>query len=87
MKGREEVKKYKIKVKKPILTYFKTPIKCPYCGNEEEFYEVIENAAFYIHYFQKADGTLEPLEEEVEVIGPIKLFCAVCRNEMTDFKK
>ncbi len=86
-KGREEGRIHKIKVKKPFLMNFKQTIKCPYCGNSEEFYEVVENATFYIHYFQKPDGTLEPLEEEVEVLGPARLFCAQCHAELTHLRR
>ncbi len=86
-KSREEGKRHRIKIKKPVLIGIKQAIKCPYCGNSEEFYEVIENATFYIHYFQKPDGSLEPLDEEVEVLGPVKLFCANCHAELTYLKK
>ncbi len=78
---------HKIRVKKafPYLTKEKT--LCPYCGNEEEFYEVIENATFYVHYIQTEEGKLEAVEEEAEVVGPVKFYCGVCHADLTYLKK
>lgn len=80
-------KVHKIRVKKPFPLLTKEKIYCPFCGNEEEFYEIIENATFYIHYVQTAEGTLEPIEQEAEVMGPVKFFCGVCNSDLTLLKK
>jgi len=81
------VRTHKIRIKKPFSIEYKEKIVCPYCNNSEEFYEVIENAAILISYIQSSDGTLEPIEEEVEVLGPVKFFCGVCNADLTQFKK
>ncbi|MCS7199770.1 MAG: hypothetical protein N2327_04340 [Caldimicrobium sp.] len=78
---------HQIKVKKPLYFSHREKLSCPYCGNSEEFYEIIENANFYIHYIQTSEGTLEPIEEEAELMGPIKFFCASCHSDLSFLKK
>ncbi len=80
-------KTHKIKVKKPLYIPHKEKITCPYCGNHEDFYEIIENATFYIHYLQTEEGALEPVEEEVEILGPLKFFCGSCNADLSFLKK
>ncbi|MCD6489104.1 MAG: hypothetical protein J7K20_00010 [Thermodesulfobacterium sp.] len=80
------VRTHKIKIKKPFSIEYKQKIVCPYCNNSEDFYEVIENATFLISYIQNADGTLEPIEEEIEVLGPVKFFCGICNADLTQIK-
>lgn len=74
---------HKITVKKPFPIKYREKIVCPYCKNSEEFYELIENATFIIHYFQNENGTLETLEEEVEILGPIRFFCGNCHADLS----
>lgn len=78
---------HKIKIKKPFSIEYKEKIICPYCNNKEEFYEVVENATFFISYIQNPDGTLEPIEEEVEIMGPVKFFCGICNADLTKLRK
>ena len=77
------IRKHQIKIKKPFKLNYKEKIVCPYCNNSEEFYEVIENATFLIYYVQNPDGTLEPIEEETEILGPVKFFCGNCHADLT----
>lgn len=86
-KGISQVKTHKIKIRKPFLLPRKEKIICPFCGNTEEFYEIVENATFYIYYMQTENGTLEPLEEEAEVLGPVRFYCGVCHSDITHLKK
>jgi len=86
-KGYTFSKKHQIRVKKPFLLPKREKIICPFCGNTEEFYEIIENATFYVYYLQTENGNLEPLEEEAEVLGPVKFYCGVCHSDLTHLKK
>jgi len=86
-KGTTTTKTHKIEVKKPFIIQRKERIVCPFCGNSEEFYEIIENATFYIHYIQTENGALEPLEEDSDVLGPIRFFCGVCHADLTHLRK
>ncbi len=86
-KNLSSVRIHKIRIKKPFSIEYKEKIVCPYCNNSEDFYEVIENATFVITYIQNADGTLEPIEEDVEILGPVKFFCGVCNADLTQLKK
>lgn len=78
---------HKIKIKKPFSIKYREKIVCPYCQNSEDFYEIIENATFFISYIQNYEGLLEPVEEEVEILGPVKFFCGVCNADLTQLKK
>ncbi len=80
-------KTHQIRVKKPFLLPRGEKIVCPFCGNSEEFYDIIENATFYVHYLQTEEGHLEPVEEEAEVLGPIKFYCGSCHADLTYLKK
>lgn len=80
-------KTHKVRVKKPLYFPQKEKLVCPFCGNSEEFYEIIENATFYIHYIQTDDGLLEPVEEEAEVLGPVKFYCGACHSDLSFLKK
>ncbi|MGC9109489.1 MAG: hypothetical protein ACP5HI_04495 [Caldimicrobium sp.] len=86
-KGISHGKTHKIRIRKPFLLPKKEKIVCPFCGNNEEFYEIVENATFYIYYMQTEMGTLEPLEEEAEVLGPVRFYCGVCHSDITHLKK
>ncbi len=77
---------HKIKVRKPFKFSYKEKLVCPYCNNSEDFYEIIENANFFVYYLQNEDGELEPIDEEVEVIGPVKFFCGRCHADLTALK-
>ncbi len=83
---RTSIRTHKIKISKPFKIKYKEKIVCPYCNNSEDFYEVVENATFIVHYFQGEDGSLEPVEEEVEVMGPVKFYCANCHADLTHLK-
>ncbi len=85
-KNFSSVRTHKIRVKKPFSIKYREKIVCPFCNNSEDFYEVIENATFVITYIQNSDGTLEPIEEDVEVLGPVKFFCGVCNADLTELK-
>ncbi len=78
---------HKIKIKKPFKLNYKERIVCPYCNNSEDFYEVIENATFIVYYIQNPDGTLEAIEEESEILGPVKFFCGNCHADLTMLRK
>ncbi|WP_022856092.1 hypothetical protein [Thermodesulfobacterium thermophilum] len=79
-------RKHSIKIKKPFKILYREKIVCPNCQNSEDFYEVIENATIFVYYLQNEDGSLEALEEEIEVLGPVKFFCANCNTELTQMR-
>lgn len=81
------VRTHKIKIKKPFKLSYTEKLVCPFCKNSEDFFEIIENATIIIYYLQNEEGNLETLEEEVEVLGPIKFFCGNCNADLTELKK
>jgi len=60
-------------------------IVCPECGNDEEFYEVAENAIITTLYIQNSDGSFTPQEDTSQILGNIKLICGQCNEDLTMF--
>ena len=87
MEERAKNSAYRIKVRKPFKVSVFEKVVCPYCKNQDEFYEVVENVALYVHYLQTEDGRLEPIEEELELYGPTKFYCGKCHADLTFFRK
>lgn len=60
-------------------------IVCPECGNDEDFYEIAENATLTTLYTQNKDGSFTPLEDNSQVFGEIKLICGQCQKDLSMF--
>lgn len=60
-------------------------IACPECGNNEDFYEVAENATITTLYTQNDDGSFTPEENISQVLGEIKLICGQCQRDLSVF--
>ena len=60
-------------------------IKCPECGNEHDFIEVIENEIITNHYIQNSDGSFSLEEQSSQSVGTSKLFCGVCEEDLSGF--
>ena len=60
-------------------------ISCPECGNDEEFYEIAENAIITTGYSQNDDGSFTPEEENSKILGDIKLICGQCGKDLSMF--
>lgn len=58
---------------------------CHNCGNEYDFLEIAENVTVTSHYLQNDDGSFTPEESETEILGEVKLYCAVCETDLTRF--
>ncbi len=80
------VRKHTIVARKPVTVMIREKLVCPYCGNQEEFYEVIENASLIINYLQNEDGTFVSLGEDMEVAGPARFFCGKCHADLSRMK-
>ena len=55
------------------------------CGNDEDFYEIAENATLTTLYTQNKDGSFTALEDNSQVHGEIKLICAQCQKNLSMF--
>ncbi len=60
-------------------------LTCPRCGNTEEFVEVAANVQVTNHYRQNRDGSFSVVRSETEINGEVKLFCARCSTDLSDF--
>lgn len=60
-------------------------ISCPSCGNDEDFIEVAENVVITTHYIQNHDGSFTPEEDSSQILGPVRLICGECEEDLTSF--
>ncbi len=60
-------------------------ISCPSCGNDEDFIEVAENVIITTHYIQNPDGSFIPEEDNSQILGPVRLICSECDEDLTAF--
>lgn len=60
-------------------------ISCPSCGNDEDFFEVAENVIITTHYIQNPDGSFTPEEDNSQILGPVRLICGECEEDLTAF--
>lgn len=60
-------------------------ISCPSCGNDEEFIEVAENVIITTQYIQNPDGSFTPEEDSSQILGPVRLLCGECEEDLTAF--
>ncbi len=60
-------------------------IICPECGNDEDFVEVAENVVITTLYTQNADGSFTLEEDDSQVLGALKLICAQCEADLSQF--
>lgn len=60
-------------------------IICPECGNDEDFIEVAENVIITTLYTQNQDGSFTLEEDDSQVLGPIKLLCAQCEADISQY--
>ncbi|NOX25037.1 MAG: hypothetical protein GXP59_02785 [Deltaproteobacteria bacterium] len=60
-------------------------IVCPECGNDTEFLEVADNVVITTCYTQNDDCSFTQDGDESQVLGEIKLFCAECSADLSEF--
>jgi len=78
-------RRHRIVARKPVTVLVREKIVCPYCGNQEEFYEVAENALMVVHYLQNEDGSFVPLDENMEA-GVVKFYCGRCQADLSHLR-
>ena len=60
-------------------------IICPECGNDEKFVEVAENVVITTLYSQNLDGSFTLEEDDSQVLGALKLICAQCEADLSQY--
>jgi hypothetical protein len=60
-------------------------IRCPNCGNGSDFVEVADGVILSTHYVQNRDGSFSQNGDESQILGEIRLFCAECNTDLTQF--
>ncbi len=61
-------------------------IICPECGNDENFIEVATGVVITTLYTQNKDGSFTPQGDDSQVLGPLKLVCAQCEADLSEFQ-
>ncbi len=73
--------------KKPLYYPGTNRIVCPYCGNDEDFFELAENVTITTRYIQNEDGSFTPVADDTQVFGEIKFNCGKCGADLTKYHK
>lgn len=60
-------------------------LKCPYCGNETNFFEITDDVITTTHYVQNSDGSFTIESKSSQALGDAKLFCGNCEEDLTSF--
>ena len=57
-------------------------LTCPFCGNDDEFFQIAEDAIITTYFRQNTDGSFTQEENDSQILGDIKLFCGSCEEEL-----
>jgi hypothetical protein len=60
-------------------------IICPNCGNDTDFFEVADSVILTTRYVQNDDGSFSQDGDESQILGEIKLYCAECNVDLSQF--
>jgi DNA-directed RNA polymerase subunit M/transcription elongation factor TFIIS len=60
-------------------------LKCPYCGNESDFFEITDDVITTTHYIQNRDGSFTIENKNSQSLGDVKLFCGNCEEDLSSF--
>ncbi|MDD3580025.1 MAG: hypothetical protein PHW74_03265 [Desulfobacca sp.] len=60
-------------------------IVCPYCGNDNDFYEVAEEVTITTFYVQNEDGSFTATSDESEILGGVHFYCGECHQELKEY--
>jgi len=60
-------------------------LTCPFCSNNEDFFEVAEDAIITTYYNQNKDGSFTANDQSSEILGGIRLFCASCGESLDEY--
>jgi hypothetical protein len=60
-------------------------LKCPYCDNDKDFFEITDDVITTTHYVQNKDGSFTIEEKSSQSLGDVKLFCGNCEEDLSSF--
>jgi hypothetical protein len=60
-------------------------LKCPYCGNDTNFFEISDDVVTTTHYVQNRDGSFTLEQRSSQSLGDVKLFCGACEEDLSTF--
>ena len=49
-------------------------VSCPYCGNDDDFYEVAEGVTITTFYVQNEDGSFSTVSDDSKIQGEVRFF-------------
>lgn len=58
-------------------------LRCPECGNDQEFVEVSGEVITTTFYQQNPDGSFTPVDQEDEQASGPRLYCGKCEKDIT----
>jgi hypothetical protein len=60
-------------------------VSCPYCGNDDYFYEVAEDVTITTSYVQNDDGSFSTVSDDSKIQGEVRFFCGECHKELKEY--
>jgi hypothetical protein len=60
-------------------------LKCPYCDNDSDFFEISDDVITTTHYLQNKDGSFTLEKRSSQSLGDVKLFCGNCEEDLSSF--
>jgi hypothetical protein len=60
-------------------------IRCPHCGNDNDFFEIADGVVLTTRYQQNDDGSFTQEGDESQVLGEIKFFCGECNQDLSEY--
>jgi len=60
-------------------------LKCPYCGNDREFFEITDDVVTTTYYVQNPDGSFTIEDRNSQTLGDARLFCGSCEEDLSSF--
>ena len=62
-------------------------LTCPFCGNDEDFFEIADNVILTNRFIQNEDGSFTQDSDDSQILGEIRFFCGECESDLTEFHK
>jgi len=60
-------------------------LTCPFCNNDDDFFEVAEDAIITTYYNQNKDGSFTANDQNSEILGGVRLFCGSCGESLDGY--
>ena len=60
-------------------------LACPFCENDNDFFEIAEDALITTYFKQNQDGSFTANDQSTEILGNVRLHCGNCGEGLDVF--